>query len=81
MLTLPRPDDFGNYYLYTQGKGKTLIAAIFRSKRRDGHDIHDNGAFFVITNDSIITNGDGLKYFDDPQQALNAINSRNKVKV
>lgn len=81
MLQLPRPDDFGNYYIYTQGKGKTLIAAVFRSKRIDEGSVIYREAFFAIVNDEILTNGGGLKYFDDPQQALNAVNLRNKAKV
>lgn len=70
MLTLPKPDEFGNYYIQTR-KGD-LISAIFVSGRVKG--------FFALISceRGVMMDKEGIRYFDDPQQALNAINSARK---
>lgn len=76
MYTLPRPDDFGNYYIYGNKKKGELLAAIFRSKKLDNGSVIYRESFFAIVEPEpgILANNKGIRYFDDPQQALSEVN-------
>jgi hypothetical protein len=74
-LTLPKPDNFGNYWLAE----KRGAPAILRSKKRawneteNRYDVIFNGVYFATTADGPILNGAELRMFKTPASALAAI--------
>lgn len=74
-MKLPKPDAFGNYWL----NEKREAPAIMRSKRRvwntdaAQNDVVDQGHYFATTKDGPIFDGNNLKKFATPLEALQAI--------
>ncbi len=76
---LPRPDDFGNYWLGEHSaKGGRADPAVFPSKRVVDGVIIKNGGWVVFlgSEQGFIFNGEHLASFRNTLEALDAINER-----
>lgn len=78
MTKLPKPDEYGNYWLNSDHK---LGPAIFPSKRRTYEgEVRRLDSYFVLvgTERGFLFKGNTLEQFKTPQEALEAIQAQGK---